>query len=79
MAIVYFEGYFRMNDINPPIKSKINWTATIQSSVNVGSWWLYQQGYLPQEAMVDVLVVANTISAGVIYVFRTWFTKGNGE
>lgn len=63
-----------MSGINPPVKSKINGAATMQSCVNVGAWLLYQNGYIPQEAMIDVLVIANTISAGIIATFRTWFT-----
>jgi hypothetical protein len=62
-------------EINSATSSKINAAATLQSMVNVGAYVLYNQGYIPVEALADTLVVANTVSAGIIWVFRTWFTK----
>lgn len=62
-------------DVNPPVRSKINWAAGIQSLANVGVWLMYAAGWIPKEAVVDALVVGNTASAGLIFVFRTFFTK----
>jgi len=62
-------------EINRPFVSKINWTVFIQSMTNVAVYFLADQGVIPQEAVVDVLVAANIVSGGLIAVFRTWFTK----
>lgn len=61
--------------INAPTASKINATAGIQSAVNMVAYALYNQGHIPAEALADALVIANTLSAALIWVFRTWFTK----
>ena len=61
--------------INAPTASKINATAVIQAAVNLATYALYKRGYIPAEALADALVLANLVSAGLISVFRTWFTK----
>lgn len=60
--------------MNRPTQSKINATAGIGSAVNVGVYILAQRDLIPQDAVVDALVVANVVSQGLIVVFRTWFT-----
>lgn len=60
--------------MNKPAHSKINYTATLQASVNVGIYFMASYGLVPQEAVVDVLIVGNTVSALLIATFRTWFT-----
>lgn len=62
-------------EINHPAKSKINLAASVQSLANIGVYFLNNYGFIPDAAVVDALVVANTASAGLIFVFRTWFTK----
>ena len=63
------------NEINGAVASKINWTAGLQALANVAVYVLVQWGYIPQTAVLDSLVVANTVSALLIGTFRTWFTK----
>jgi len=60
--------------MNKATVSKINYAASFQALVNVGVYWLAQRGIIPQDAVVDVLVIGNTFSATLIGVFRTWFT-----
>ena len=60
--------------INPVGQSKIAYTASIQSTVNVAIYMAISRGIIPQEAAVDALVVGNTVSGVLIYVFRRWFT-----
>lgn len=60
--------------INSAHQSKINYAAAFQALVNVGVYGLVKWGFIPQEAVLDALVVGNTVSAAVIGTFRTWFT-----
>lgn len=61
--------------MNKPAKSKINYTAAFQAAVNVGVYFLANNGIIPQDAVVDALVIGNTFSAMLIATFRTWFTS----
>lgn len=60
--------------INPTSRSKIAHTAGIQSAFNVLVYIAISRGVIPEEAAVDALLIANTVSGGLIYVFRRWFT-----
>tara|TARA_R110000772_G_scaffold45492_5_gene104243 strand:- start:4143 stop:4337 length:195 start_codon:yes stop_codon:yes gene_type:complete len=63
-----------MTQINSPARSKINMAAGIQSLSNMGVYGLVHWGYIPQEAVMDALIVGNVASAAMIGTFRTWFT-----
>tara|TARA_R110000824_G_scaffold37492_1_gene114981 strand:+ start:1658 stop:1828 length:171 start_codon:yes stop_codon:yes gene_type:complete len=56
--------------MNPPVKSKINWTALVMALVGVVS----ALGYISEEdktAILEVTVIAGPV---LIATFRTWFT-----
>jgi hypothetical protein len=59
---------------NHPARSKINANAAITSTTNVGIYYLYHHGLIPQEAVIDSLVLGNLAAQGLQSVFRTWFT-----
>ena len=48
--------------------------AGIQSLSNMGVYGLVHWGYIPQESVMDALIVGNVASAAMIGTFRTWFT-----
>tara|TARA_R110000782_G_scaffold106459_5_gene194716 strand:- start:10175 stop:10369 length:195 start_codon:yes stop_codon:yes gene_type:complete len=60
--------------INSPANSKINANAAFTSITNVGIYVLANQGLIPQDAVIDALVIGNVISQALQSVFRTWFT-----
>lgn len=56
--------------MNPPVKSKINWTALVMALVGVAS----ALGYVSEDnkaAILEVTVIAGPV---LIATFRTWFT-----
>jgi hypothetical protein len=59
---------------NHPAKSKINANAAITSATNVGIYFMANQGIIPQDAVIDALVIGNVASQALQSVFRTWFT-----
>lgn len=56
--------------INTAARSKINWLALMIAAVNITA----ALGYIPQEYIVHVLTLVNTLGPALIMVARTWFT-----
>lgn len=61
-------------EINPPTASKINLTAFITALLNILVYVAVHRDWIPQDAVVDVLVMGNMLAAALVGVFRTWFT-----
>jgi len=67
----YHSSNMETTKMNPPLKSKINYLALIIALVNM----VALAGYIPQEYVVHILSVVNTVGPGLIMIFRTWFNE----
>ena len=58
-------------EINPPLASKINWTALAMALIGVASAF----GFIPEEAQPHITEAALIVGPMLVATWRTWFTK----
>ena len=56
--------------MNPPIRSKINWTSLFLSGIGIA----IAMGWIPEDLEKPLSEIALIAGPAVIAVFRTWFT-----
>lgn len=57
--------------MNPPAKSKINWTGLIMAFVGLAIAF----DLIPQEAQEPITQITLILGPALIMTFRTWFTE----
>ncbi len=57
--------------MNPPIKSKINWTSVIVQVVTL----LFLAGLIPEKYEDAVIALIGLLAPTVVQIFRTWYTE----
>lgn len=61
----------RVVKVNPPGRSKINWTGLVIACVGLAS----VLDYIPPEAEEYIVEIVLTAGGGLVMVWRTWFTE----
>ena len=57
--------------MNPPVKSKINWTAFVIQIIGIGA----VLNWFPPEIEQNLTEIALILGPTLIQIFRTWYTE----